>query len=54
MLGLAECRELDLRKPELRNGLTRVRSYARGLTDQCRREIMMKLTNRALRRARAG
>ena len=47
MLGLAEFRELNLRKRELRNGLTRVGGYARRLTDKCRREIMMKLADRA-------
>lgn len=44
MLRAAEFRKLDLRKRELRDRLTGVGTYTRGLTDERRREVMMKLT----------
>lgn len=45
MLGPAEFRELDLRKQGLRNRLTGVGTDPRRLTDEGRREVMMKLTD---------
>jgi len=45
VLRLAEFREFNLRKGEMCYRLTCIGSYARGLTDERRREVMMKLTN---------
>jgi hypothetical protein len=45
VLGLAEFREFDLRNGEMCYRLTCVGSDARGLTDERRCEVMMKLTN---------
>jgi len=45
VLGLAEFGEFDLRNGEMCYRLTCVGSDARGLTDERRRKIMMKLTN---------
>ena len=45
MLRLVEFREVDLRKGEMCYRLTGVGTYTRGLTDERRREIVMKLTN---------
>lgn len=45
MLRTAEFRKLDLRERELRDRLTGVGTYTRRLTDECGREVMMKLTD---------
>ena len=53
MLGSAEFSEFDLGKRELRDRLAGVGTDTRGLTDERCREVMMKLTDRTLGRARA-